>query len=125
MQAGTLQGTRSLHAEVGRQGAFEGPGLVLVGGAAGSGRGMTLASLVDTVQRERRAFVLAGLRSLEFAIEPDQAVVQVLQVGVDVTTHKQALAVAVNAGADVVALDDAMKELEALKQRVSGEPKSE
>ncbi|MBQ7528902.1 PilT/PilU family type 4a pilus ATPase, partial [bacterium] len=69
-------------------------GLILVTGAAGTGKSTTLACLLDTLLQSRSAHVLTLEDPIEFVIEPGKGIISQREIG----RHTHSFAEALNSG---------------------------
>ncbi|MGI5862127.1 MAG: hypothetical protein ACOX6T_08720 [Myxococcales bacterium] len=81
------------------------PGLVLVGGDAGSGRTTAVASIVRAILENHRAFVLTIEEPIEYFHPPRLGLTAQMEIDGDVPSFEKALSFARASGADVVVLD--------------------
>ncbi len=88
-------------------------GLVLVTGATGSGKSTTLASLIDQVNRHRRAHVVTLEDPIEYLHRHNQSIVNQREVGLDTQSYAQALRAALRQDPDVILIGE-MRDLETI-----------
>src|SRR5205807_9951281 len=68
-----------------------GPGLVLIGGATGSGKTTTLASLIDTINRRDRKHIITIEDPIEYEHQHRGSVVEQVEIGIDAPDFATAL----------------------------------
>ncbi|HEY2430455.1 MAG TPA: PilT/PilU family type 4a pilus ATPase [Acidimicrobiales bacterium] len=88
-------------------------GLVLVTGPTGSGKSTTLASLVDVINRTRRAHIMTVEDPIEFIHRHKQSVVNQREVGQDTRSFASALKHALRQDPDVILVGE-MRDLETI-----------
>jgi hypothetical protein len=81
------------------------PGLILLGGPAGSGRTTAVASIVRAHLAQHCSFVLTIEEPIEYVHPPGLGACAQLEVGSDVPTFEKAMAIARRSAADLVVLD--------------------
>lgn len=81
-------------------------GLVLITGPFGSGRSLTLAALVNTINQTRAAHVVTIEKPIEILYVNVKSVIEQREVGRDTTSFQQALEMAEREDVDVVALSE-------------------
>jgi twitching motility protein PilT len=81
-------------------------GLVLITGPFGSGRSLTLAALVNTINQTRGAHVITIEKPIEILYVNLKSVIEQREVGRDTTSFQQALEMAEREDVDVVALSE-------------------
>ena len=77
-------------------------GLVLVTGAAGSGKSTTLAAMIDHINRTRQGHILTIEDPVQFVHQPQKCVITHKEVGVHVPTFLDAIRSAGRENADVI-----------------------
>ena len=80
-------------------------GLVLVGGASGSGRSTTLAAMVDLVNRTGSGHIVTLENPVEFVHRDQSCFVTQREIGVDCESFEVALRQALRHDADVIVVD--------------------
>jgi twitching motility protein PilT len=88
-------------------------GLVLVTGPTGSGKSTTLASLVDIVNRSRRAHIMTVEDPIEFLHQHKQSTVNQREVGQDTRSFANALKHVLRQDPDVILVGE-MRDLETI-----------
>jgi twitching motility protein PilT len=83
-----------------------GPGLVLIAGAAGSGKTTTMAALVDRLGTERACHVITIEDPVELLLRDRRSVIIQREVGLDAPTTAAALRAAMRQDADVLMIGD-------------------
>ena len=81
-------------------------GLVLVTGPIGSGRGTTIANLIETIGAKRGCHIMTVERRIKMRLRPTKARLSRRQVGRDVSDFASGLRNALRADADVIALSE-------------------
>ena len=89
-------------------------GLVLVTGPTGSGKSTTLASVIDKVNRERRAHVLTIEDPIEYLHAHKNSLVNQREVGADTESFTKALRYVLRQDPDVVLIGE-MRDLETIE----------
>jgi len=92
-------------------------GLVLVTGPTGSGKTTTLASMIDTINKERDCHILTIEDPIEYYHEHKQSVVTQREVGVDVTTFPEALMRGLRQDPDVILIGE-MRDLTTMEAAI-------
>ena len=77
-------------------------GLVVIAGPTGAGKSTTLASLLDRINRTRRAHLVTIEDPIEYLHRPDRCVINQRQVGDDVGDFNEALVAAMRQDPDVI-----------------------
>ncbi|HUK32604.1 MAG TPA: PilT/PilU family type 4a pilus ATPase [Vicinamibacterales bacterium] len=83
-----------------------GPGLVLIGGATGSGKTTTLAALIDVINRRDRKHIITIEDPIEYEHQHHASVVEQIEVGTDCVDAASALREAVRQAPDVIVLGE-------------------
>ena len=81
-------------------------GLILIVGAAGSGKSTTLAAMIDHRNRHSVSHVLMIEDPLEYIHKHDKSIVQQREVGIDTLSYESALKNALRESPDVIAIGD-------------------
>jgi twitching motility protein PilT len=89
-------------------------GLVLVGGATGSGKTTTLAALVDDINRREPKHVITIEDPIEYEHTNQQCVIQQVEIGVDAPDFPTALRSALRQAPDVIVVGE-MRDPETMK----------
>jgi twitching motility protein PilT len=95
-----------------------GPGLVLIGGATGSGKTTTLAALIDVINRRDRKHVITIEDPIEYEHQHRSSVVEQIEVGTDCVDVATALREAVRQAPDVIVLGE-MRDPETMRTAVA------
>jgi twitching motility protein PilT len=83
-----------------------GPGLVLIGGATGSGKTTTLASLIEIINRRDRKHIITIEDPIEYEHQHHASVVEQIEVGIDAPDFVTALRSAVRQAPDVIVVGE-------------------
>jgi len=86
-------------------GRFE-HGLVLIAGAAGTGKSTTLAALVDVINKTRHCHIFTVEDPIEYLHRDDKAFVNQREVGLDVESFHEALKYFLRADPDVILIGE-------------------
>jgi twitching motility protein PilT len=89
-------------------------GLVLIGGATGSGKTTTLAALVDDINRREAKHIITIEDPIEYEHINQQSVIQQVEVGVDAPDFPTALRSALRQAPDVIVVGE-MRDPETMK----------
>jgi twitching motility protein PilT len=89
-------------------------GLVLVGGATGSGKTTTIAAVLNDINHKRRCHILTIEDPVEYVFEDDKALVNQREVGVDVPNFEEGLRSAMREDPDVMLLGE-MRDAETIE----------
>ena len=81
-------------------------GLVLVGGATGSGKTTTLAALVEAINRRDAKHIITIEDPIEYEHTNQQSIVQQLEIGVDAPSFPIALRAALRQSPDVIVIGE-------------------
>lgn len=81
-------------------------GLVLVGGATGSGKTTTLAALVDTINRQQARHVITLEDPIEYVHAHRRSLVEQIEIGVDAPDYPAALRAALRQMPDVIVVGE-------------------
>lgn len=98
-------------AELGHSPTVEGwcqlkAGLILVAGSSGSGKSHTLASMTQTIARQRCANIVSIEDPIEFVFGQGHSLVHQREIGSDTVSYAQALRSALRQDADVIVLGE-------------------
>ena len=83
-----------------------GPGLVLIGGATGSGKTTTLASIIDLINRRDKKHIITIEDPIEYDHQHHASVVEQVEIGTDCTDFAIALRDAVRQAPDVLVVGE-------------------
>jgi twitching motility protein PilT len=81
-------------------------GLVLIGGATGSGKSTTLAALVDDINRREAKHIITVEDPIEFEHVNQKSVIQQIEIGIDAPDFPTALRSALRQAPDVVVVGE-------------------
>jgi twitching motility protein PilT len=95
-----------------------GPGLVLIGGATGSGKTTTLASLVDIINRRDKKHIITIEDPIEYEHQHQTSIVEQVEVGIDTPDFATALRAAVRQAPDVIVVGE-MRDPETMQTAVA------
>ncbi|HSK08829.1 MAG TPA: PilT/PilU family type 4a pilus ATPase [Vicinamibacterales bacterium] len=93
-------------------------GLVLIGGATGSGKTTTLAALVDEINRRDRRHIVTIEDPVEYEHQHARSLVEQVEVGVDAPDFPTALRAAVRQAPDVIVVGE-MRDAETMRIAVA------
>ena len=83
-----------------------GPGLVLIGGATGSGKTTTLASIIDLINRRDKKHIVTIEDPIEYEHQHRASVVEQVEIGTDCADFANALRDAVRQAPDVLVVGE-------------------
>jgi twitching motility protein PilT len=81
-------------------------GLVLIGGATGSGKTTTLAAIIDDINRREPKHIITIEDPIEYEHTNQQSVIQQIEVGVDAPTFPIALRAALRQSPDILVIGE-------------------
>jgi twitching motility protein PilT len=81
-------------------------GLVVIGGATGSGKTTTLAALVDEINRRDRRHIVTIEDPVEYEHTHDQSLVEQVEIGIDAPDFPTALRAVVRQSPDVIVIGE-------------------
>ncbi|MDP3981006.1 MAG: PilT/PilU family type 4a pilus ATPase [Chlamydiota bacterium] len=93
-------------------------GTILVTGPTGSGKSTTLASMIDTINRERDAHILTIEDPIEYYHTHKKSIVNQREVGIDVPNFKEAIVRGVRMDPDVMMVGE-MRDLETMESAIT------
>jgi len=93
--------------------AMKKKGLVLITGAAGSGKSTTLACIIDKINHDRTGHIITIEDPIEFLHRHDKCIVSQREVGSDTSTYIQALRAALRQSPNVILLGE-MRDLDTI-----------
>lgn len=93
-------------------------GMVLVTGAAGSGKSTTLACIIDKINREQTAHIITLEDPLEFLHRHEQSIVSQREISTDTESYLTALRAALRQCPDVILLGE-MRDYETINTAVT------
>ncbi|MDP8246670.1 MAG: type IV pilus twitching motility protein PilT [Candidatus Tritonobacter lacicola] len=97
---------------------FRPRGLILVTGPTGSGKTTTLASMINIINHERDCHIITIEDPIEYYHGHSRSIVTQREVGVDVTTFKEALRMGLRADPDVILVGE-MRDLETMSAAIT------
>ena len=97
---------------------FRPRGLILVTGPTGSGKTTTLASMINIINHERDCHIITIEDPIEYYHGHARSIVTQREVGVDVTTFKEALRMGLRADPDVILVGE-MRDLETMSAAIT------
>jgi twitching motility protein PilT len=95
-----------------------GRGLVLIGGATGSGKTTTLAALVDTINRRDAKHIITVEDPIEYEHAHQRGLIEQVEVGVDAPDFPTALRAAVRQAPDILVIGE-MRDPESMRIALS------
>jgi twitching motility protein PilT len=93
-------------------------GLVLIGGATGSGKSTTVAALVDEINRRERKHIITNEDPIEHEHPHQHSVVEQIEIGIDAPDFPTALRSAVRQSPDVLVVGE-MRDAETMRIALS------
>lgn len=93
-------------------------GLVLVGGATGSGKSTTLAALIDEINRREARHIITIEDPIEYEHKHNKCVVEQVEIGVDAPDFPTALRAALRQAPDIVVVGE-MRDPETMRIAVA------
>ena len=81
-------------------------GLVLIGGATGSGKSTTLAALVDEINRRDARHIVTIEDPIEYEHSHQRSIVEQVEIGIDATDFPSALRAALRQAPDVIVVGE-------------------
>lgn len=93
-------------------------GLVLVCGVTGSGKSSTLATMIDFINKSRRAHILTLEDPIEFLHIEEKSIISQLGIGVDAQSYTLALRAAMRQDTDVIMIGE-MRDASIIRDAVS------
>ena len=93
-------------------------GLVLVTGAAGSGKSTTLACIIDEINRTRNSHIITLEDPIEYLYRHSKSLVNQREIGLDTRSYAAALRAALREGPDVI-LEGEMRDLETISTAIT------
>ncbi|MFM8532297.1 MAG: type IV pilus twitching motility protein PilT [Acidimicrobiia bacterium] len=91
-----------------------GAGLVLIGGATGSGKTTTVAALVDAINRRDRKHIVTVEDPIEYEHPNHQGLVEQVEIGIDAPDFPTALRAAVRQAPDILVIGE-MRDHESMR----------
>lgn len=89
-------------------------GMILVTGAAGSGKSTTLAYIIDQINRTRNCHILTLEDPIEFLHTHNKSIVSQREIGIDSVNYTRALKAALREAPDVILIGE-MRDLETIE----------
>jgi len=93
-------------------------GLILVTGSTGSGKSTTLASMIQTISRQRASVIVTIEDPIEFLFEPSMGVIKQREVGTDTKSFAAALKHVLRQDPDVIVISE-MRNLETIQAAIT------
>jgi twitching motility protein PilT len=93
-------------------------GLVLIGGAAGSGKTTTLAALINEINRRDRRHILTIEDPIEYEHSHSRSVIEQVEIGIDAPDFPTALRAALRQAPDILVVGE-MRDPESMRIAVS------
>lgn len=97
---------------------FRPRGLVLVTGPTGSGKSTTLASMINVINKERDCHIITIEDPIEYYHEHQTSIITQREIGVDVSSFKDALRTALRQDPDVILVGE-MRDLETMEAAIT------
>ena len=110
-------GDLNLPVEVMEKLSLEPRGMVLIAGAAGSGKSTTLAAMINYINQKRRKHIITIEDPIEFTYREDQSLINQREVGFDTHTFKGALKYVIRQSPDVIVIGE-MRDLETMTSAI-------
>jgi len=95
-----------------------GPGLVLIGGATGSGKSTTLAALIDVLNRGGHRHIITIEDPIEYEHQHHASVIEQIEIGLDAPDFATALRAAVRQAPDVIVVGE-MRDPETMRSALA------
>ncbi|HZZ71266.1 MAG TPA: PilT/PilU family type 4a pilus ATPase [Pirellulales bacterium] len=93
-------------------------GLVVVAGPTGAGKSTTLATLIDAINRERRAHIVTIEDPIEYLHEPQLCLVNQRQIGLDTGEFNEALVASLRQDPDVILVGE-IRDLDTIRTAIT------
>ncbi len=97
---------------------FRPRGLILVTGPTGSGKSTTLASMINVINQQRDCHIITVEDPIEYYHNHNKSIVTQREVGVDVSSFKEALRRALRQDPDVILVGE-MRDLETMEAAIT------
>lgn len=97
---------------------FKPRGLILVTGPTGSGKTTTLASMINVINQERDCHIITVEDPIEYYHQHQKAIVTQRELGVDISSFREALRRALRQDPDVVLVGE-MRDLETMEAAIT------
>ncbi len=97
--------------------SLESRGLILIAGAAGSGKSTTMAAMINFINRQRKKHIITIEDPIEFAYQEDQSIINQREVGSDTRSFQRALRHVIRQAPDVIVIGE-MRDLETMSSAV-------
>ncbi len=97
--------------------SLEPRGLILIAGAAGSGKSTTLAAMINFINRQRKKHIITIEDPIEFTYQEDKSIINQREVGADTRSFQRALRHVIRQAPDVIVIGE-MRDLETMTSAV-------
>ena len=97
--------------------SLEPRGLILIAGAAGSGKSTTLAAMINFINRKKRKHIITIEDPVEFSYREDKCIINQREVGYDTRSFKGALKYVIRQAPDVIVIGE-MRDLETMTSAI-------
>ena len=93
-------------------------GLILVTGPTGSGKSTTLATLIDTINKNREAHIITLEDPIEYLHQHDKSIVNQREMGLDSNSYARALRAALREDPDIILVGE-MRDFETISTAIT------
>ncbi len=97
--------------------SLEPRGLILIAGAAGSGKSTTLAAMINFINRQKKKHIITIEDPIEFTYLEDKSIINQREVGSDTRSFQRALRQVIRQAPDVIVIGE-MRDLETMTSAV-------
>ena len=97
--------------------SLEPRGLILIAGAAGSGKSTTLAAMINFINRKKRKHIITIEDPVEFSYREDKSIINQREVGLDTHSFKGALKYVIRQAPDIIVIGE-MRDLETMSSAI-------
>lgn len=97
--------------------SLEPRGLILIAGAAGSGKSTTMAAMINYINREKKKHIITIEDPIEFTYREEQSLINQREVGADTRSFQRALRHIIRQAPDVIVIGE-MRDLETMTSAV-------